>query len=148
MIVRRSWRFKVTMIAKMMQQVKAYYNWLSGWIWDCPKCNDKPYDGTKPNISEKAGKGKPGICSRCYPGIHAMMQANYEGRLVQVPDLSARARAYAEAEKRGEIYEVVFPRNEEKIMALLRKRPRKNMNWWPGISLKELQRENIEHGVE
>jgi hypothetical protein len=35
----------------------------------------------------------------------------------------------------------------EKIMAELRKRPMKNMNWYPGETLEDIIKENKEHGI-
>jgi len=40
------------------------------------------------------------------------------------------------------------PKTREKIVGLLKKRPSPNQNWVPGESVKELEAQNIEQGIE
>jgi hypothetical protein len=131
-----------------MFQVMAYYNWASGWIWDCPKCNDSPYDGTVPKVSELAVEGMPGVCSRCHPGILATLPVVVDGNPTTIPDLAARAGTRRKAASLGEAYEVVFPVDREQIMEVLMRRPEASQRaWWPAFTVDDLRRENAERGI-
>lgn len=123
------------------QKVQARLNW-GNWIADCPIHGE--------GIAEQVKPGEPFICSRCHPGIHATMPIRYEGHLIQVPDITVQALAREKAAQAGHIYDVVFPSEKErqKIMAAIRQRKVQHMNWRPGMTIADLERENREHGVE
>jgi hypothetical protein len=122
------------------KKVIAFYNWNSKWTGECPVCGHGAYESVAP--------GKPFICSRCYPGINAtMLTMGENSRVISVPDMAARDMAYEKAVRENGLFDVVFPKNMEKIMAELRKRPMKNMNWYPGETLEDIIKENKEHGI-
>lgn len=129
-----------------MEKIYARFNWSPGWIADCPNCNKEPYDGTqRGRVAEIAKPGQPFVCSREYPDIHATMPMLYEGKTIFVPDEAKRKKAFERAQADGRVYEVVFPDDAKKIMRALQRRPRRAMNWWPGVTLEELKAENKEH---
>ena len=133
---------------KKRLKVKAFYNWMSEWIWACPVCNDVPYDGSFVPVADKAAEGHPGICSKCYPEILGAATVEIKPE-VFIPgiDNNLKRRAFEMAESKGEVYDIVFPKDKSLIMEILRKRQRVNMNWIPGETLADLERENTEHGV-
>ncbi len=121
-------------------KVVAFYNWNSGWTAACPKCGR--------NALEAVAPGKPFICSRCFPGIHATMQTSgKKGRIITIPDMAMREIAYKNAVKNNGLYEVIFPKNMNNIMQALMIRPPQNRNWYPHETLSDILRENKEHGL-
>lgn len=131
-----------------MEKVHARYNWASGWVAECPHCNQGEYDGRQSRrVAEQVEPGRPMVCGKCYPGIRAQKLIEYQRHMVIVDDTERQNKAFQQALAAGRAYEVVFPKEKGEIMALLHLRPRRAMNWWPGITLRELRRENKEHGV-
>lgn len=121
--------------------VEARLNW-GNWIADCPIHGE--------GVAELVKPGQDFICSRCYPGIHAQTRVPHpqnNALRISVPDIAAREEAIKLAEAEGHVYQVVFPKEMEQIMAIVRLRPLRNMNWRPGQSLADLRRENEEYGV-
>jgi len=47
----------------------------------------------------------------------------------------------------GERYDVAWPEDRDAIEGLLVTRPRKNRHWYPRETLRDLRRENREHGI-
>lgn len=122
--------------------VKARLNW-GNWIADCPIHGE--------GVAEMVEPGKDFICSRCYPGVHAQKRIAHPQDLAQrisVPDLETREAEIKRAEADGHIYQVIFPPDVQKIMAIVRMRPLGNMNWRPGMTLDDLRNENKENGVK
>jgi len=123
-----------------MKKIFAKYNWFSKWIAECPVHGNF--------VCESVIPGEPFICSRCYPGIHQTMQVIGEkNRVITIPDEACRSASYEKAVREEGLYEVVFPKDMEKIMMELRKRKPKNMNWYPGETLEDIIKENKEHGI-
>jgi len=132
-----------------MKKVDAFYNHFSGWIWACPVCNDKKYDGTFIPVADKVVPGEPGVCSKCYPGVLGATSVEIrKGVFVPGTDLNIRKRTVELAIADGRAYELVFPNDHEKIMKELRKRNRENMNFIPGETLADIVAENKAHGVK
>jgi hypothetical protein len=132
-----------------MKKVKAFYNHHSEWIWACPVCNKKEYDGTFIPVADKAVPGEPGVCSKCYPEVlGATMVEVRKNVFVPGTDLNIRIATIEKADKEGRAYEIVFPKDKDKIMKELRKRDKANMNWLPGESLADIVKENKKHGVK
>ena len=136
-----NWTARLCLGTDMDEKPKVYarLNW-GNWIADCPIHGE--------GIAEQVRPGEPFICSRCHPGIHAQMPVRFQGHVIQVPDVAGRAYAFQQAEWAGHLYEVVFPKNMPKIMERVRPRKLQHMNWRPGMTLKDLERENQEHGVK
>ena len=122
-------------------KIKAYVNH-GDWKARCPKCGIanlvKTSDATF-------------ICAGCHPGLRAMAftpKPSNPKLFIPVPDFEERATAYKDAKQSGEIYELEFVIDPRKVYKLLSARKRENMNWFPGETLKTLERENEEHGIE
>jgi len=125
----------------MAKKVYARLNW-GNWIADCPVHGEGIAEGVKPGATQTM------ICSRCHQGIHASMPVRVQGHTIRIPDPAVRELARKEAEQAGQIYEVVFPENIREIMRIVRKRKIQHINWRPGMTIADLQRENKEHGVK
>ena len=132
---------------KKLPKVYARHNWASGWIADCPECNAHlpEFDGTDTRVAEGVKPGEPFICSKCNPGLHAMMPVKFNNNVINVADFNLRQRAIEMAAEKGQVFEVVFPEEKEAIMSELRKRPPQNMNWHPGETVANLKRQNKKH---
>lgn len=118
--------------------VQARYNW-GNWIADCPIHGE--------GIAEMVTPGRDFICSRCHPGIYAEMKIPHPQqplRLISAPDLAMRKYERHQAENAGHVYKVVFPKQKERIEAVLRHQPLRHRNWRPGITIRDLERQNEE----
>jgi hypothetical protein len=98
------------------------------WIVDCPDCKGA-------EVPERMLKKDIFICDECFPGA---TQGAPEDRG------AASAKAY----KLDMAYKIKYPPNKSKIEDVLRKRPKPNMNWLPGETVEDLERENEAHGVK
>ena len=87
---------------------------------------------------------KPFVCGCCFPGIYAQ---KIEGGAV-IADIEKRLATHRIAERVGQVYKVIFPDEMAEINQLCSKRPMENRNWYPGETLKDLERENSKHGIE
>lgn len=121
-----------------MKQVYAYINH-ARWLVCCPIHTG----GGKLEVDP--AKDKTFICPVCHPGILASFTGVRHGRIASQPDTSARRTARLQAEKTGDIYEIVYPENRDEILAQLQHRPLDAMNWKPGEAVELLTAENIEH---
>jgi len=122
-----------------METVKAYINH-GRWLVDCPKHGKNGAVEVAPDTAEY-------IAPCCYPGVIAQFTGVVKGQIKNVVDTSARATARRMAHEKGEVYQIVFPKNADKILAIIQKRPIQNQNWIPGETLKFLQAENDLHEV-
>jgi len=133
---------KDSIIAKIFSAnenvVHARLNW-GKWIADCPVHGE--------GIAELVTPGQDFICSRCYPDIHAEIKVQNGRGQLRIPDFAMRATARQRAQDEGHLYKVVFPKNMEKILEVVRIRPLQNMNWIPGMTLDDLRRENKENNL-
>jgi hypothetical protein len=110
------------------------------WIADCPVHGE--------GVAEAVQPGVPFICSRCFPDIYATIPVQAPGGAVaQIPDVAMRRAARRRATEADQVYEVVFPTDKDEIEAQARVRPLENANWMPGMTVDDMRRENIEHGV-
>lgn len=108
-----------------MKTVIAYMN-SNRWLVKCPK----QHGGDMP-------AGDEYICPVCYPGIIASYFVVRNGRVMNIPDKSARATARKMAGANGEIYRVKFPANKAKIEQALEILPQRRRHW-SGKGIKEL----------
>lgn len=106
-------------------QVEAEFNH-GRWIWRCPKCNG----------AELAAIGVlgSGVCYSCHP--------------CTLRDPRSVVKAWKDAEKAGEVYEIILPEEADEIEAILSVRPVKNKNWLPGERPEKLREENAGHGLK
>lgn len=119
----------------------AYMNF-GRWIADCPVC------GT-PNLLDERGATQM-ICGKCFPQIKAMAykpKASNPQLFVTVPDEEERENARLRAKKSKQIHQVVYKQKPLEVEKRLHKRPLAFREWLPVESLKDLERENAEHGV-
>lgn len=116
-------------------KVIAYKNH-ARWVAECPVCGG----------AEIVAPGEPFVCAVCNPGIRANRFRPFGNpvRFAKEPDHEVREQAYKVADK----YEVEFPKDKQRIDELLSKRPTKNANWIPTETVKDLEAENMAHGVK
>lgn len=117
---KRTWESPFDVPTNVQYVVRAYVNH-GRWVVDCP---NPPCGG-----AELASKLDPTfICNSC-------------GSL----------------ENGGLLYEVIFPRDADAVEAALMRRPLTHMekpneagnrNWYPWESVDDLNRENVEHGLD
>ena len=110
-----------------MKTVKAFFNH-GRWLVQCPKHG---VIGAMPAEAEY-------ICPVCYPKSIASFMVLKNGQLQSVPDRSARRTAYLEAQAKGEIYTVTFPKQKESIEKELSKLP-DDKRHWNGESMQALK---------
>jgi hypothetical protein len=124
----------------MKKKAKARFNH-GRWIADCPDCLG----------AENVSPGEKFICGNEFPNKHAHLYKKVKtkkgDRYIRGPDIAKRKRAAADAAAQGKRYSVVWPKDAEEIVQVLRMRPTENMNWEPGETLADLRRENEEHGI-
>lgn len=90
------------------------------------------------------------ICPEEHPDILAktlVPNPRVAGAFNAVPDLALREEAKKKAVDQDDAFEVVFPKNKAEIERILRVRPREGRNWWQGVPIEDLVRENQERGV-
>jgi hypothetical protein len=87
------------------------------------------------------------ICPVCYPQSIAVFVGIVGKKLGAVPDRSARKTARIQAEQNNEIFPIEYPKNAEKILEIVKKRPVENQNWTPGETLAFLRQENKDNGI-
>ncbi len=127
-----------------MKQGYAEYNH-GRWIFICPACQEVGILSAM-----EVHPGEPVICAEEHPDILAktlVPNPRVHGAFNSVPDEPLREEARRKAIEAGDAYEVIFPRDHEKIEQVLRLRPVAARNWWPGVKLQDLKRENVERGV-
>jgi hypothetical protein len=131
-----------------MKTIEAIYN-AGRWMVYCPIHGNQgavlalDYHVIDPTQSRFWTAGGLYICPVCYPKVTAQMQIVRNGRIETVPDISARKTARLLAQAKDEIYQVMFPKNREKIEQVLSERLRLMQNWdGAHETLKFLQEEN------
>ena len=110
-----------------MKTVKAFFNH-GRWIVQCPKHGVL---GAMPAEAEY-------ICPVCHPKILATFVVLKDGKLQTIHDRSARRTAYLEAQAKGEIYIVAFPKQKDIIEKELSKLP-DDKKHWNGESMQALK---------
>lgn len=110
-----------------MKTVKAFLNH-GRWLVQCPKHGIL---GAMPAEDEY-------ICPVCHPKSIAKFLVLKSGQLQSVNDRSARRTAYLEAQAKGEIYTVTFPKQKESIEKELSKLP-EDKKHWNGESMQTLK---------
>lgn len=122
-----------------METVKAYLNY-GRWLVRCPKHG-------KNGLLEVTPQTKDYIAPCCFPGIVASFPSVIKGRVMQLPDVSARATARKLAQQAGEIYSIEFPENMQEILDIVKLRPIQNQNWIMGETIDQLQADNVANGI-
>lgn len=127
-----------------MKQTHANYNH-ARWIAICPHCAQ---DGKTAALEVQPGDVF--ICPECHPQVLAktlLPNPRMAGAFNSVPDVAARDEARQSALALGDCYEVIFPAEKAQIEKALRMRPAHARNWFPGVSLQDIQDENRERGL-
>lgn len=101
-----------------MKTIKAFYNH-GRWLVQCPIHGA---GGAMP-------AGEEYICPVCYRGSIANIVKIVSGRLITIPDRSARKTARITAEKDGKLYLIKYPAKREEIEKELNKIPANKRNW-------------------
>jgi hypothetical protein len=128
-----------------MKKVYAEFNH-ARWIARCPTCEAQGITAAMTVVP-----GEVFICPEENPDILATTFApnpNMPRTFNSVPDTVAREKARQAAIQMDAAYEVIFPVEKAQIERMLRMRPRGARNWFPGVTLTELQIENQVQGVE
>jgi len=126
-----------------MKTVQARLNW-GRWIVECPKPHGL-LDSTALEVDPL--RDRTFICPACHPKTIAQFVGAVNGKIQAVPDISARKTGRLLAEKAGDVYEIEYPKDMDKIEQTLAVRAKENRNWEPGETLTALKRENKEHGL-
>ena len=115
------------------------------WLIDCPNCNGAEL--YKPDTDF--------VCGTCYPDAFSMTSRpgpidpkTKKQTVYPMPDEMRRIEARARAAKEGNAFRVVFVLPKEEVEKRLAHRPNPNKrNWFPRETLKDLEAENLEHGL-
>jgi hypothetical protein len=127
-----------------MEKVYAEFNH-ARWIVRCPACAAQGVISAMVVVP-----GDVFICPEEYPDILATAFAPHPsmpGKFSSVTDDAMRQTARQTAIEAGMAYEIIFPAEKEQIERELRMRPRRARNWFPGVTLAEMQIENEAQGV-
>ena len=115
-----------------MKKIMARYN-AGRWIVECPLHGEAGAVLAQPpsvyHDSNYWTENNEYICPVCYPQILAMLQKMQNGRIINVPDVSARATARLLARVKEEIFQVEFPTEKGQIETILKERPVTMRNW-------------------
>lgn len=125
-----------------MQKVEAFYNH-GRWVAGCPKCAK---EGRL--VASEINPGDIFVCPEEYPNLLAVTfipNPRVKGAFNPVPDKALRKETFEAAVKEGDGYEVIFPREWKEIEALLSARPKAARNWFPSVTIADIEAENAEH---
>jgi len=127
-----------------MEKIYAEFNH-ARWIARCPAC------AAQGIISAMlVTPGDVFICPEEHPDILASAFSPHPtlpGAFTSIADPAKRQAARQAAIEAGAVYEVIFPDEKTQIERALRVRPRGARNWFPGVTLVEIESENVVQGV-
>ena len=127
-----------------MEKIYAEFNH-ARWIVRCPNCAAQGIISAMVVVP-----GDVFICPEEYSDILATAFAPHPsmpGKFSSVTDDATRQTARQTAIEAGMAYEIIFPAEKGQIERDLRMRPRGARNWVPGVSLADIQIENMAQGV-
>lgn len=123
----------------MSQSIYAEYNH-GRWVAICPACLQQGVQ-----IASEVRVGDVFVCPTDYPNLLAQTlvpNPRMNGAFNPVADTVLREETRQRAIADGAAHEVIFPSGKNEIERLLRVRPLHARNWFPGVTVEELQQEN------